>query len=140
MRTDRAASRHGASRTIMQDPHESPASAGTSRKAVTSLILGAVSCAVPLVHTIPGAIVTLVGFAPILVWHAVQILTALIGAVFAAVGLREIKRGDGRLGGRGLAVTGVVLSAVATLAFMPAVLVGMVLPAVLEAKHRNQSM
>jgi Protein of unknown function (DUF1559) len=124
----------------MQGPLESPASAGTSRKAIASLILGAVSCAIPLVLTIPGAIVTLVGFAPTLVWHAVQILTAAMGAVFGAIGIREIKRGPGRLGGRGMAVAGVALSAAATLAFMPAVLVGMVLPTVLEAKHRNQSM
>jgi hypothetical protein len=124
----------------MRLPHESAGRPGRSRGAVASLILGVVSCAVPLALTIPGTIATLVGLAPVITWHAAQILTALAATVFGCFSLRAIKTGQGRLRGSGMAVAGIASGTLATVAIMPAVLLGMVFPVIGEAKRQIQSM
>src|SRR2546422_6185524 len=94
----------------------------------------------PLVLAIPGAIFSLLSLAPVLFWHAAQLSAAVPGTILGFLSLRDIKRGQGRLRERALAVTGFVISLVATVAIMPAVLVGMVLPTIFEAKKQTQSM
>src|SRR4051794_3520955 len=110
-----------------------------SGRAVSSLVVSAVSCAVAVALAIPTSMVTLVGLAPVFVWHAAQVLTAITAAAFGFLSLRDIKREDGRRG-RGMALTAIAISTVATFALMPAVLVALVLPAFGEAKHQIQSM
>lgn len=66
--------------------------------------------------------------------------TAPIGLILGTVALSKIKRSEGRLGGRGLALAGVIVSscllAVALLAAVPAALL---LPALAKAKSKAQS-
>jgi hypothetical protein len=120
--------------SIAEPPHR-PRMSG---RAVASLILSVISCAVPVALAIPGAIFTLVGLVPAIYWHAAQVITGVCGTVYGFLSLRDIRRGQGQ--GRGFAVTGIVLSVVATMVIMPAVQFGMVIPTVFEAKHQKQSM
>jgi hypothetical protein len=85
----------------------------TSRCAIASLVLAFLSCPFSLLASIPGVI-------------------------FGIIGLRRISRSEAegavpRLTGRGLATTGLVLSALATLAFP--VMVAILLPAVQAARN-----
>jgi hypothetical protein len=104
------------------------------------LILGAFSCCVPLVLAVPGALYSLLSLAPVIGWHAVQVVTAVLGTTAGVLSLRDIKRSQGRARGRGLAWMGIVISVTATLVIMPALLFGMVLPVIFEARHQKQSM
>lgn len=111
-----------------------------SGRAIAGLILSGVACAVPVALAIPGAVFTMVGLAPILVWHAVQVVAAVPGTVYGFLGLRDIKGGQGRLHGRSMAIAGIALNLMATIFLMPTVLFGIAIPTVFEAKHQKQSM
>ena len=112
----------------------------TSGRAVASIVLGALSCAVPAALAIPGAVFTLVGLAPAIFWHAAQVVTAVPATIYGFLSLRDTRRGQGLIQGRGFAVSGIVLSLLATIFVMPAVQFGMVIPTILEAKQQKQSM
>lgn len=93
-----------------QLPYQSPASGGgaqtgTSGKAIASLVLGLVS---------------IVGMC----------FTAIPGLILGIMGLGDINRSHGRLGGKGIAVFGIVLSSVGMIWTIVALLIGMMLPAV----------
>ncbi len=61
-------------------------------------------------------------------------ITALVGLVLGIIALRRINKSQGRLGGRGLAIAGISVSA-AMLVFLPV----MMLPALVKAKQRAQA-
>jgi len=65
-------------------------------------------------------------------------ITALAGLVLGIVGLTKISRSQGRLSGSGLAIAGICVSGVFLLWGVPAVSVGMLLPALAGAKGRAQ--
>ena len=79
---------------------------GTSGKAIASLVLGLLS---------------IVGMC----------LTGIPGLIFGILGLSEIGKSNGRLGGKGLAIAGIVLSCLFT--FISTV--GMLLPAVQQVRE-----
>ncbi|UCG58489.1 MAG: protein kinase [Phycisphaerales bacterium] len=60
-------------------------------------------------------------------------LTAIVGLVLGAIGLRAIRRSEGRLTGRGLAIAGVVTSVTSLFAVM-LILTPMLIPALWRAK------
>jgi prepilin-type processing-associated H-X9-DG protein len=82
--------------------------APTSGMAITSLVLGIVGC------------------------------TALVGLVLGIIALVRIDKSQGRLGGRGLAIAGIVVSAVMLVFGLP-MFAGMTLPALAKAKQRAQA-
>ena len=88
-----------------QPPTASPSSTGTSGKAIASLILGLVS---------------IVGMC----------FTGIPGLILGIMGLGDINRSQGRVGGKGLAIVGIVLSSLGTLWTIIALLIAMLLPAV----------
>lgn len=92
------------------------APARTSAMAVTSLVMGIVgiiTCGITL------------------------LLTAPVGLVLGAIALNKIGKSQGRLGGKGLALTGVILNGV-TLLLIP-VFAAMMLPALAAAKQKAQA-
>src|SRR5207253_9039024 len=99
-----------------QHPRQLPA--GTSGKAVASLILGILSFCLPVILGIPAIIL-------------------------AILGLRDINRSQGRLKGQGLAIAGIVTGVLGGLVLgLIAVGVGLLVPAVQkvrEAAERVQS-
>ena len=64
-------------------------------------------------------------------------LTALFGLIFGILGLRKIKRSEGRLTGLGLAIAGIVVSGIMIL--MLPLFAAMLLPALAKAKAKAQS-
>jgi hypothetical protein len=70
---------------MASEHYPEPAPQSTSGKAIFSLVCGVLSLCLPILPAIPGIIL---GF----------------------LGIRDINQGDGRVGGRGLAITGLVLS------------------------------
>lgn len=82
--------------------------APTSGLAVTSLVLGIMGCMAP------------------------------VGLVLGIIALVRINKSQGRLGGHGLAIGGICVSAVMFLFVLP-VLAGLLLPALAKAKQRAQS-
>ncbi len=64
-------------------------------------------------------------------------VTALFGLVFGIVGHNKIKKSKGRLSGSGLAISGIVLSAIFILV-MPLFFAAMLLPALSKAKAKAQ--
>ena len=63
--------------------------------------------------------------------------TALIGFVLGIVALIKVKRSGGALGGGGMALAGLIVSAVAM--FLIPILAAMLLPALVQAKSKEQS-
>jgi len=104
--------------TPFQPPRANPSSTGTSGKAIASLILGLVS---------------IVGMC----------VTGIPGIILGIMGLGDISRSQGRVGGKGLAIVGIVLSSLGTLWTIIALLIGMLLPAVQAvrqaARHAQSS-
>ena len=104
-------------------PYQPPAlgggkSTGTSGKAVASLILGLASC-------------VLVCF------------TAIPGLILGIMGLSDINRSQGRIGGKGLAIFGIVLSSIGMVWSIVAILIALMLPAVQQvrtAARKTESM
>ena len=104
-------------------PYQPPAlgggeSTGTSGKAIASLILGLASC-------------VLVCF------------TAIPGLILGIMGLGDINRSQGRIGGKGLAILGIVLSSIGMVWSIVAILIALMLPAVTSvrtAARKAQSM
>ena len=91
-------------------PYQPPALGGgestsTSGKAIASLVLGLASC-------------VLVCF------------TAIPGLILGIMGLGDINRSQGRIGGKGLAIFGIVLSSMGMVWSFVAILIGLMLPAV----------
>ena len=91
-------------------PYQPPALGGgestsTSGKAIASLVLGLASC-------------VLVCF------------TAIPGLILGIMGLGDINRSQGRIGGKGLAIFGIVLSSMGMVWSIVAILIGLMLPAV----------
>ena len=91
-------------------PYQPPAfkdggSTGTSGKAIASLILGLIS---------------IVGMC----------FTAIPGLILGIMGLGDISRSQGRIGGKGLAIFGIVLSSMGMVWTIVGLLIGMMLPAV----------
>ena len=82
-----------------------PEPAGTSGKAIAAMILGITSLCL--------------------------LVTAIPGAILAMLALRDIGRSDGELGGKGMALTGLVLSMLALLIVAP---VALLLPAVQKVR------
>jgi hypothetical protein len=92
------------------------APSGTSGKAVAAFILGLLSFCLPLLLGIPAII-------------------------FAILGLGDINRSRGRVGGRGLAITGIILGS-ASMLIGPLVMLALLVPAVQkvrEAAARTES-
>ena len=103
-------------------PYQPPAfkdggSTGTSGKAIASLILGLIS---------------IVGMC----------FTAIPGLILGIMGLGDISRSQGRIGGKGLAIFGIVLSSMGMVWTIVGLLIGMMLPAVhvRQAARETQSM
>jgi prepilin-type processing-associated H-X9-DG protein len=92
-------------------PSGTMAGAPTSGLATASLVLGIVGCA--------G-------------------ITALVGLALGIVALVKIDKSQGRLGGRGLAIAGICVSAVMLVFGLPT-MAGLLLPALAKAKQRAQS-
>ena len=65
-------------------------------------------------------------------------ITAVIGLVLGIVALLKIEKSQGRLGGRGLAIAGICVSAVMLVFGLP-MLAGLMLPALAKAKDRAQT-
>jgi prepilin-type processing-associated H-X9-DG protein len=85
---------------------------GTSGKATTSLVLGLLS-------------------------FVCIFLTGIPAVIFGILGLRDIGRSRGRLGGKGLAVTGIVTGSIGTAGTLCSVpiLIGLLLPAVQKTRE-----
>ena len=95
-------------------PYQPPASGGggstgTSGKAIASLILGLLS---------------FVGMC----------FTAIPGLILGIMGLGDIGRSQGRIGGKGLAIVGIVLSSMGMVWTIVVLLIGIMLPAVQAAR------
>ena len=89
-------------------PHKAP---GTSGKAIASLVLGLLS---------------IVGMC----------LTGIPGLILGIMGLGDIGKSGGRVGGKGLAIAGIVLSSLGTFALpVIGILIGMLLPAVQQVRQ-----
>jgi hypothetical protein len=90
----------------------------TSRKAITSLVLGIAS-------------------------FLCNLFTGIPAILFGAFALNDINQSRGQLTGRGMAITGIVTGSIGTVIMVPAILVALLLPAIQaarEAARRNQSM
>jgi hypothetical protein len=124
----------------MVSAEESPPQPKMGWKAVGTVLLGLASCCVPVALLFPEALFALLGVMPLIGWHAVQALVALAGIIAGVQALREIRRSQGRMRGRGLARLGVGINLAAALVITPAVLYGKVLPVVVEARNQKQSM
>ena len=104
-------------------PYQPPAlgggeSTGTSGKAVASLILGLASC-------------------------VLMCFTAIPGLILGIMGLSDINRSQGRIGGKGLAIFGIVLSSIGMVWSIVAILIALMLPAVQQvrtAARKTESM
>ena len=104
-------------------PYQPPAlgggeSTGTSGKAIASLILGLLS---------------FVGFC----------FTAIPGLILGIMGLSDISRSQGRIGGKALGIVGIVLSSMGMVWSIVAILIALMLPAVQSvrtAARKTQSM
>ena len=104
-------------------PYQPPALGGgestsTSGKAIASLILGLLS-------------------------FALVCFTAIPGLILGSMGLSDISRSQGRVGGKGLAIFGIVLSSMGMVWSIVAILIAMMLPAVSSvrtAARRTQSL
>ncbi len=83
---------------------------GTSGKAIASLVLGLLS---------------FVGMC----------LTGIPGLILGIIGLSDVNKSAGRLGGKGLAIAGIVLSTIGIFWTIGAILVGMLLPAVSQVRE-----
>ena len=91
---------------------------GTSGKAVASLILGLASC-------------------------VLMCFTAIPGLILGIMGLSDINRSQGRIGGKGLAIFGIVLSSIGMVWSIVAILIALMLPAVQQvrtAARKTESM
>jgi len=87
------------------DGGERPRAPTTSGKAITSAILGVLSLIL------------------------CSVFTGLPAIILGALGLRDIGRGQGRVGGKGLAIAGIVTGGLSFLC-LPVILIGLLLPAV----------
>ena len=102
----------------MDQPYKSPVinngakPSGTSGKAIASLVLGLLS---------------IVGMC----------LTGIPGLILGIMGLGDINRSAGRIGGKGVAIFGIVLSSLGILwtTMAPLLLIGMMLPAVQQVRE-----
>jgi prepilin-type processing-associated H-X9-DG protein len=65
-------------------------------------------------------------------------ITALVGLVLGIIALVKIDKSQGRLGGRGLAIAGICVSAVMLVFGLP-MMAGLTLPALAKAKDRAQT-
>ena len=96
-------------------PYQSPTggggntSTGTSGKAVASLILGLLS---------------IIGMC----------FTGIPGLILGIMGLSDVSKGGGRVGGKGLAIGGIVLSSAGIVWTLAVLLIGMLLPAIQAAR------
>jgi len=111
-----------------------------NRNSIASFCLAIVSCTIPVVLVFPAAIFALLGLVPILGWHAAQLIAAAASVIAGILGLKDIRRSQGRTRGQGWAWTGIGISLAATFLIMPAALLGRVLPLVFETRNRTQSM
>jgi prepilin-type processing-associated H-X9-DG protein len=96
---------------VAPGPSRPPGPAPTSGLAIASLVCGVLGC---------------LG------------ITALVGLVLGLVALVKINKSQGRLGGKGLAITGICVSGVMMFVALP-VLAGLTLPALAKAKSRAQT-
>jgi Protein of unknown function (DUF1559)/Domain of unknown function (DUF4190) len=97
---------------------DQPSPPVTSGKAIVSLVFGILSFCLPCVGS-------------------------LLAILFGALALSEIGRAGARLGGKGIAITGLVLGVITTIIFIPALLIALLLPAVQQvrqAAERTQTM
>jgi hypothetical protein len=120
-RPRREAIRSGrAARDYEEDEDDRPAArtrevaTGTSGKAIAALILGLLSF-------------------PCLIGNA--FLSGLAAIVFACLALGEIGRSRGRLGGKGLAITGLIAGSLGCVVLLAAVPMGLLLPAVQKVRE-----
>ena len=98
-----------------QPPTASPSSTGTSGKAIASLILGLVS---------------IVGMC----------FTGIPGLILGIMGLGDINRSQGRVGGKGLAIVGIVFSSLGTIWTIIVLLIGLMLPAIQVTRQAAREM
>ena len=82
----------------------------TSGKAVAALILGLMSL-------------------------CLSIFTGIPAIILGAMSLSQIKRSRGRLGGQGMAIAGIVLGAASLVLVTPALLIGLLVPAVQKVRE-----
>ncbi len=64
-----------------------------------------------------------------------SILTGIPAIILAIMGMGDISRSRGRLGGKGLAIAGIITSVVGMMLMVPAILVGLLLPAVQKVRE-----
>jgi hypothetical protein len=64
-------------------------------------------------------------------------VTSIVGLILGIIGLRQIKRSDGALGGKGLAIAGIATSGVSLL-IMPALIAALAIPGFMKAKNQSQ--
>jgi hypothetical protein len=95
---------------------------------------------VPLVLAIPQAMVALLTSVPAIYWNAAQVLLSVVGLIVGFRAFFEIKRRPASLRGKGLALAGILVNLGAAFVLLPAVMLGLVLPTVMEARAQKQSM
>jgi prepilin-type processing-associated H-X9-DG protein len=64
-----------------------------------------------------------------------NILTGLPAIILGAVALRDIGKSRGRLGGKGMAITGIITGGLGVFILLPAVLIALLLPAVQKVRE-----
>jgi hypothetical protein len=111
-----------------------------SRRAFASVVLGGLACTVPLLLAIPQARVASLSWVPAIYLNAAQVLLSAVGVIVGFRGFFEIKRQQGRLRGKGLALAGILVNLGATVVLLPAVMLGLVLPTLIQARVQKQSM
>jgi hypothetical protein len=84
---------------------------GTSGKAIAALVLGIVSLCLPVV------------------------LPSILAIIFAVLGLKDISKSRGRLGGQAMAIIGLVLAIIGPVAVLPVAMIGVLVPAVQKVRE-----
>jgi hypothetical protein len=93
-----------------------------------------------LILIIPITRVAALSRVPAIYWNVAQALLTLVGVVVGCWGFFEIKNQPGQRRGKGLVLAGILVNLGATLVLLPIVMLGLVLPTLMEAGVQKQSM